>query len=273
MCVNVGRAPSPAAFYFCSLQSSVFSPTTVHSPTMILAKLKQAAGSDLQLWLFPKLIQRQKQGARAPALNSLWDAGGVQRDFALDDHFEGGARFQAHVVAAAEESDGGADTAADSGPDQSSLDAVAQSADHCAGPGGSGYGFRFLSGLAILADGAFFIFHRGFFSSGDILDGSGQHHRITAGINESAEVHEDLGAPFDMSAAPDTADSALDIGAGGNHDAFVDYHRKGGDGINSVAFAGVLGGNGLFERKGHLGAGRDCKLSGLSGGGSGRDGR
>jgi len=53
--VNVGRAPSPAAFDFGSLQSSVFSQTAVHSPTMILANLNQAAGSDLQLWLFPKL--------------------------------------------------------------------------------------------------------------------------------------------------------------------------------------------------------------------------
>src|SRR6185437_2646976 len=123
MCVNVGRAPSPAAFDFGSLQSSAISQTAVHSPAddHDPGNLNQAAGSDLQLWLLPKLIQSQKRRARTPAPHSLWDAGGVQGDFALDDHFEGGAGFQAHVVAAAEESDGGADTAADSGPDQSSL--------------------------------------------------------------------------------------------------------------------------------------------------------
>jgi hypothetical protein len=51
-------------------------------------------------------------------------------------------------------------------------------------------------------------------------------------------VHEDFGAPFDMSAPLDAADAALHISAGGNHDAIVDYHRKGGDGIDGVAFRG-----------------------------------
>ena len=166
-----------------------------------------------------------------------------------------------HVVAAAEESDGGADSAADSGADQSSLDAVAEAADHCAGPGGGGHGLGFLAGLAVLADGAFFVFHRGLFGSGDIFDRARQHHRIAAGIDESAEVHEDFGAAFDVSAALDAADAALHIGAGGNHDAFVDHHRKGGDGIDGVAFAGILGRNGLLERQRDLGAGRDRKLA------------
>ena len=144
------------------------------------------------------------------------------------------------------------------------FDAVAQAADHRAGSGGGGYRFRLLAGLAVLADGAFFVLHRSLFSPRDILDGAGQHHGIAAGIDESAEVHEDLGAALDMTSALDAADAALHIGAGGNHDAIVDHHRKGGDGIDGIALAGVFCGNGLLERQRYLGAGRNRKLGGVS---------
>ncbi len=82
-------------------------------------------------------------------------------------------------------------------------------------------------------------------------------------------MHEDLGAALDMTAALDTADAALHIGAGGNQDAIVDYDRKGGNGIDGIAFAGVLCRNGLLQRQRHLGAGRNRKLGGVIAG-SGR---
>ena len=45
----------------------------------------------------------------APTL--FWDAGGIQWDFALNDHFERGARFHSDVVTAGKESDRGTDSA------------------------------------------------------------------------------------------------------------------------------------------------------------------
>src|SRR5450755_1992714 len=107
-----------------------------------------------------------------------WNAARIQRNLTLDHHFQGCAGFHSHVTTAAQKSDRCADSAADSCADQSTFHAVAETANNRPGSRSRGYGLGFFAGLAVLADGAFFVFHRSLFRAGDILDRARQYHGV-----------------------------------------------------------------------------------------------
>src|SRR5215471_14424469 len=103
------------------------------------------------------------------------NARSVDRDGALDFHFDGGSDIEANIGAAFEQSPSDSGSCAESGADAGSIEASSREAAGCGsahGADGSAFGcvFNFLTGVFVLLDCAFFVFDRRVLGAGHVID-------------------------------------------------------------------------------------------------------
>ncbi len=122
-------------------------------------------------------------------------------------------------------------------------------------------------------DGAFFVFGVGRIHAGSVFDGAWKDDGVSAGINQSREVHQDFGAALEVSGGFDLTNFALHVGSGGDHDAVVHHHRECALGVDGIAYPAALGGDGVLEHHGNTGSLGNGDFVSDDVRGSGRQGR
>ena len=114
-----------------------------------------------------------------------------------------------------------------------------------------------LAGIAVLPNRAFFAFRGRVLGARNILQCARQHHRVPAWVDERSEVNQNLRSALDVPASMHMADFPLHVRPGRNQNPVVLHDWKTGYGVHRVAFLRSLGGDGLLQTQGHLGACRN----------------
>src|SRR5580698_2234546 len=154
-----------------------------------------------------------------------------------------------------EHSDRSSDRAADSRANQRTFATVAQPANYGAGARRSAHRRGFFAGLAVRTDRTLLVFYRRLIHARSILHRSRQKHGVAAGIDQSGKVHENFGAPLDVSSTLDVADSPLHVRAGRNEHSAVNHNRKRSLRVDPIAFMRSLARNRMFQLNRNFGSG------------------